>query len=1011
MKQKYLWVYFLFAAWNLQAQTKKKVDFTNFDKTGMQTSLLLTDAKPFTVLGQKGNTYNMYNLFESYQELSKSDAQKRFRNAGQMASEMKIENTGNILKIGVIHTEFEVPGKEAFKKGLYTIENNKAKRKSSAYIFDKYTNTIISPLAVRKKGLYTTFLFDSKYFINTTKNTITDIKADFGDGKGFIPVTLDNGILVNYTSEGQKELQFKITFENGDTMNRKSFITVSYSNADVARLFRRSPTLITATRTPDLAIYGESDMSAGKCEYEIFTSPDGIFDKPIYVVDGFDPSDARNTTAVYNLLTYTDTGGVTRNLGDRIRNEEGYDIVVVNFPTYINSAAKTIDGGADYIERNALSLVTVMETLNLQKTGSEQNIVIGPSMGGLISRYALRYMEQNHLNHDARLWISFDSPHYGANVPIGLQHLFNYFAYGYGDADGVKPLIDGMLRSPAAKQMLIDHFQAHITAGPGIALGDDPIVPSVGLPLTPTGYPNVRDNFQNRMNAIGFPQTTRNISMINGSGALAKFKDKSNNDINPGFDFIGTATTPANIDTGDVFAFINTRALTFCEYMPNANVQETIVDVDIQAQIFFWVTQDSFTATAKQSATTNGVDSAPGGLFDMGSLAASLPPGNDVLVNFLSAMRADKFSFIPTVSAMGLNIGGNINNSQPNHYFNINLGAKDQPWDGINTITSNTTPFKNWYMPPTNEGHVTITQGSVDFAWCEIVKPDFSFALNSASTVSTCQGTHASYTFAFNNIHGCLPSAVSFTATGAPLGSTVAFSPNAISTNGTVAMTISNVAPGTYTLNITPTNYPTKTITVVLTVNPSNPNLSGTTQYSINNEASFTTASTVTVQQGSKLELRVPAHLYNGTIEWFDPSGASRGNTNPVITDIQDGSIEEGIWNARVTFANDCGRMAPAQIPMTVVVDPPLSNGTTGFSGFNVYPNPSSTSITITSGTPFGNVKSQIIDLRGRIISNNTYILKDAHHLQIDISELSEGSYFLVIENETSRSVKTIIKQ
>ncbi|MFC4817875.1 T9SS type A sorting domain-containing protein [Flavobacterium sp. GCM10023249] len=1010
MKQKYLWVYFLFVASHIYAQNKKKVDFNNFNRKGMETSLLLTDVKPFTVLGQKGNTYNMYNLFESYEELGKSDTQKRFQNANAMASEMKIENSGKILKIGLIHTEFEVPSKEAYQKGWFTIENNKAKRNSSAYIFDKHTNTIVSPLTVRKKGVNTIFLFDSNYFVNTTKNKISNISTDFGDGKGFRTVALDKGIAVTYPSEGQKELQFEITFDNGTKLLRKSYLTVSYSNDDVARLFRRAPTLITATRTPDLAIYGETDLSAGKCEYEIFTSTDGIFDKPIYVVDGFDPSDARNTTAVYNLLTYTDAGGVTRNLGDRIRNEEGYDIVVVNFPTYINSAAKTIDGGADYIERNALSLVTVMETLNAQKVGTEQNIVIGPSMGGLISRYALRFMEQNNLNPQTRLWISFDSPHYGANVPIGLQHLFNYFAYGYGDSDGVKPLIDGMLRSPAAKQMLVDHFQAHVLAGPQSPLGDDPIIPSAGLPLTPTGYPNIRDNFQNRMNALGFPQSTRNISMINGSGNRAKFQDKLGNDINPGFDFIGTATTPANIDTGDVFAFINTRALTFCEYMPNANVQETIVDVDIQAQVFFWITQDSFIATAKQSANSNGVDSSPGGLFDMGGLAASLPPGNDVLMNFLNAMKADKFSFIPAVSAMGLNVGGDINNPQPNYYFNINLGTKDIPWDGVTTTTSNTTPFKNWYMPPTNEGHVTITQGNVDFAWCEIVKPDFDFAVNTTGALRTCQGTNATYSFNFNNIHGCLATPVTFTATGTPAGSTVSFSPNSISANGTITMTVSNATPGTYNIMVTPVNYPSKAIPVTLTVNPANPDLNGATQYSINDNATFTTASNVTVQQGSKLELRIPSNLYNGSIEWFDPSGYSRGSTNPVIMNIQDGSIDEGTWNAKVTFTNDCGRMAPTLVPITVIVEQSLSNDVNQLQEFKVYPNPSEGIINITSNIPFGILKTKIVDPRGSSILNSKPNYIDANHIQIDISQLAAGSYFLVIENETNRSIKPIIK-
>ena len=1011
MKQKSFWLCFLFAACQLQAQTKKKVDFSGFDRSGMQTSLLLTSAKPFTVLSQNGKTYNMYNLHESYQELSKSDSQKRFQNAGLIASAMKFENSENIVKIGFIHTEFEVPSKEAYQKGLITIENNKARRNSSSYVFNKFTNTIVSPLAVRKKGVNATFIFDSKLYINTTANKIKTIRTDFGDGKGYIHTELDKGISVSYPSEGQKELQFEITFENGEKITRKSFLTVTYSNADIARLFRRTPVLITATRTPDLALYGETDLSAGKCEYEIFTSPDGIFDKPIYVVDGFDPSDSRNTTAVYNLLTYTDAGGNTQNLGDRIRNQEGYDIVVVNFPTYINAAANTIDGGADYIERNALSLVTVIETLNLQKTGNEQNIVIGPSMGGLISRYALRFMEQNTLNHQTRLWISFDSPHYGANVPIGLQHLFNYFAYGYGDADGVKPLIDGMLRSPAAKQMLVDHFQAHTSAGPGAPLGDDPIIPSAGLPLTPAGYPNIRDNFQNRMNSIGFPQTTRNVSMINGSGNLAKFKDKSGNDINPGFDFIGSAAAPANIDTGDVFAFINTRALTFCEYMPNANVQEIITDVDIQAQVFFWVTQDSFTATAKQSANTNGVDSSPGGLFDMSGLAASLPPGDDVLANFMGAMKADKFSFIPAVSAMGLNISGNINNPQPNYYFNISLGNKDVPWDGINTATTNTTPFKNWYMPPTNENHVTITQGNVDFAWCEIVKPDFNFAVNTATTVTACPGYTASYTFDFNGIHGCLPVPVGFTATGAPAGSNITFSPATIVANGTVTMTVSNVAPGTYTINVTPVNFPTKTIPVTLTINPANPNLSGTTQYSLNGDTIFTTATSVTVQQGTNLELRIPSNLYNGTIEWFDPSGTSRGNANPVINNIQDNGTEEGIWNAKVTFTHDCSRMAPTNIPMTVIVDSSLGNDSTNLYKLKLYPNPSNDILNIKGTNIPLDLKTRIIDVCGRNVQNTQVIRIDSGHLQINVSYLSGGTYLLIMENQNQQYVKSFVKQ
>jgi hypothetical protein len=720
MKLNYIFI-LLFSFSVIIAQ--EKVDFSKFDRSGMKTSLLLTDGSPFSVLGQDLDTYGMYGFSQSYQELSNSDQLKRFKNIDLIKSEMREETTSQIIKIGLIHTEFEVVSKKALDKGLIKLTNNQFSRHSSDYVFDKYSNTIVAPLSLRKKGLQTTFIFDSDFFVNTTSNKIKNITADFNDGKGFVTILFDKNINVNYTSEGKKEIVFNIAFENGDLKIRKSNLTVNYSNQDTQKLFRRAPTLITSTRNPDLALYGETDLSPGKCEYEVFLSPDGILDKPIFVLDGFDPSDTRNITAVYNLLNYTDGAGATQNLGDKVRNENNFDVVIVNFPTYTNAAGNIRDGGADFIERNALSFVNVIELINAQKVSTEQNVIIGPSMGGLISRYALRFMETNSLNPQTRLWISFDSPHYGANVSVGLQHLFNYFAYGRANSDAVKPLVNVTLRSAAAKQMLVDHFDAHTTNIAGV---NNPTVPTTGLPLTPTGFPNVRSNFQNRMNALGFPQSCRNVSMTNGSGVGAIFNSLANTPVAPGFDLINST-----INTGQVSG-INTRAVTRCKFMPVNNVQVELVKVEIQAQIFFWLTQDTFIANAKQNTLTNGVDSAPGGLFDILGLGAGFA-GDPTLTAFLNAMNAGYFDFIPTVSAMGLNVGGIVANNQPNYYHTINLGVKDTPWDGVTTPTSNTTPFVNWYMAPTNETHVRLTQNNVNFALSEIINPNLSVSENELS--------------------------------------------------------------------------------------------------------------------------------------------------------------------------------------------------------------------------------------------------------------------------------------
>ena len=103
-------------------------------------------------------------------------------------------------------------------------------------------------------------------------------------------------------------------------------------------------TAFTSAIVPDLSAYGEATNYPGEGEYQIFLSADNILDKPIILVDGFDPGDTRDINGIYNLLSYTGTSG-SENLADLLR-VEGFDIVILNFPTYTRAAdAAIIDGG------------------------------------------------------------------------------------------------------------------------------------------------------------------------------------------------------------------------------------------------------------------------------------------------------------------------------------------------------------------------------------------------------------------------------------------------------------------------------------------------------------------------------------------------------------------------------------------------------------------------------------------------------------------------------------------
>ncbi|WP_053976032.1 T9SS type A sorting domain-containing protein [Mangrovimonas xylaniphaga] len=425
--------------------------------------------------------------------------------------------------------------------------------------------------------------------------------------------------------------------------------------------------------------FGETMAHAGTGEYKIYyDNIDGVFDKPIIVADGFDPNDSRTIDLMYSLLDY---GEPVQNLADALR-DEGFDIVVLNFPTYISSSDNTteINGGADFIQRNAFILTELIETVNELKEGDEQNVVIGPSMGGLVSQYALRYMEQNSLDHDTRLFISFDTPHLGANVPIGVQYMFNYMYNGDPEIAEAENLVNGFLNSAAAKQMLIDHYLGHLQSGSDV--DQDPTI------TLPVGAPNFRDTFQAELNTMGMPQDSRNVAIVNGSGTGEMTGT-------PGMELINHT-----FDTG-VVGTTQTRAAVTINFAPLASQTITVTDLAGQINILGnWINVYTFEASAASPATSDGLDSAPGGQFDMSSFGDE---SVDLISEFVDNLNSQYFCFIPTLSA---------------------LSISDNNWYTA-PVTTN-SPFDNTYIPDSNEPHVTLTTGNVAFAISEILEDALS---------------------------------------------------------------------------------------------------------------------------------------------------------------------------------------------------------------------------------------------------------------------------------------------
>ena len=189
-----------------------------------------------------------------------------------------------------------------------------------------------------------------------------------------------------------------------------------------------------------------------------------------------------------------------------LRNK-GYDVFYIDF-----------HNGADYMENNAQLLVKFIQILNQRKCSEEELVLVGTSMGGIVAKYALSYMEKNNIPHCVRTYLSFDAPHQGANIPYGLQNFMQYFS---GKLPTMKENFKRKLDRAAARQLLSMHILSEFKTSPH----------------------KDRIEFLAKQNQLGnYPKLSRNIALTNGS-VNASFQN-----FNPGDLLLTLNPFSANID-------------------------------------------------------------------------------------------------------------------------------------------------------------------------------------------------------------------------------------------------------------------------------------------------------------------------------------------------------------------------------------------------------------------------------------------------------------------------------
>lgn len=309
------------------------------------------------------------------------------------------------------------------------------------------------------------------------------------DGNGYRQISVGGTISVSYASSGQKELKMRTTLTNGKQLISHSKIHTKANTVTRAGVSQFNEPIIKV---------GNAYKGVNTVARVFIRTRNGLMRNPLIVVEGFDPL----ISGGYGFQTadgfYNEC--ITSPYGQRILAE--YDIIYVDW-----------ESSEEYIQANANTLIKVIQEVNQRKmySGSTaENVIIGSSMGGLITRYALKTMENQNLMHQTSIYVSHDSPHLGANIPVGLL----YTLYGIGsflenklNIGNIYNLATGrtlgnmlkQIHSNAAKQMLVNYVDF------------DGMINNT-----------VHDLWQQELSGLGFPQGDPNkplkmIALVNGS--------------------------------------------------------------------------------------------------------------------------------------------------------------------------------------------------------------------------------------------------------------------------------------------------------------------------------------------------------------------------------------------------------------------------------------------------------------------------------------------------------------
>ena len=481
-------------------------------------------------------------------------------------------------------------------------------------IVDDVDVQVVGPLANTIQGKQVQLAFPGDLWFDLHPET--EINLEIYDGNQWQRVNKGGTIRLELPHLGENAISYR--FRNGAGIVQTGAIEV---------LAVEEP-----HQTADLSWYlpPKPNLHAGGSVHIQFSpgNTSGHLKKPLILVEGADYHSVAPKIVQWDS-DFQDLQLVFGSVLGSTNIHSVFDLVFLNY-----------NHGSDKIENNARLLEDLIAAVNLDKVlagSTETNVVIGYSMGGLVARYCLSDMYRRGMVSQTPLLITHDSPHQGANIPLGIQYAFQQIHTSLGwtncfpHLDQAKAIFD----APATRQMLI-YRATGINSAVRNSWLESVYKPMVTFPPGMEPFRFVATSLGSECGVRDFPPLQTLFDVDIRLNTLAGIQD-----------FVDLTLAQARWDLN-----INARGFPETGTQTISSLKLTTTVSLFNGRIKLFKTQ--FSVNFKNPSGYVPVDHVPGGVYPIAQMDEVLLGGIDLPAFGLSAGGGRGFTFIPARSALDM---------------------------------------------------------------------------------------------------------------------------------------------------------------------------------------------------------------------------------------------------------------------------------------------------------------------------------------------------------------------